>query len=96
MAVVRRPPVLGVRHQLEEVLLHGLEIEFLELFRVVELLAHGVGQGRVLVEDPEIELIGPPVPVRRSPDLRVHGSSVRDRAFVFVSGAVSVHDLFRF
>ena len=96
VTVVGRPPVLGVRHQREEVLLHGLEVEFLELLRVVELLPHGIGWGRVLVEDPEVQLIGPPVPVRRAPGLRVNRSPVIDRALAFVSDSVFVHESFRF
>src|SRR5208282_5964661 len=36
VAEVRRPPVLRLRHQLTEVLLHGLQVETLELLRVVE------------------------------------------------------------
>src|SRR5918911_1326310 len=45
MAVVGRPPVLRARHQLDEVLLQRLEVERLELFRVVEVLAHRIGLG---------------------------------------------------
>jgi hypothetical protein len=43
MAPVGRPPVLRVGHQGDEVLLHGREVELLELLGVVELLPHGVG-----------------------------------------------------
>ena len=64
VAEVGRPPVLRVGHQRVEVLLQGLEVELLELLGVVELLAHGIGQGGVLVEDLEVQLVRPPVPVR--------------------------------
>ena len=37
VAEVRRPPVLRIRHQGMEVLDHGIEVEALELLRVVEL-----------------------------------------------------------
>src|SRR5262249_31337982 len=62
---VRRPPVPRVGHQRREVLLHGREIEALELLSVVEVLAHRIGHGRMLVKDVEPELVRPPVTVRR-------------------------------
>ena len=65
MAEVRRPPVLRIRHQRVEIFLHGLQVEALELFSVVELLAHGIGLGRMLVQDIQLQLIRPPVLVRR-------------------------------
>ncbi len=43
--VVGRPPVLRSRHQRIEILLYGLQVEALELLRIVELLVHRVGQG---------------------------------------------------
>ncbi len=48
VAEIRWPPVLAVRHQRGEVFLQRLEVELLELFGVVEFLAHGIGLGRVL------------------------------------------------
>src|SRR5207244_12333083 len=51
----------------EDVLLQRVEVEGLELFRVVEVLTHGVGQGRVLVENLQVHLIRPPVPIRPVP-----------------------------
>ena len=61
VAVVRRPPLLRVRHQGMEILDHGIQVEALELLGVIERLAHGIGQGRVLVQDLQVQLIGPPV-----------------------------------
>ena len=66
VAEVGRPPVLGGGHQLEDVLLHGRQIEFLELFRVVERLVHRVRQAGVLAQDVQVQLIGPPVAVSGS------------------------------
>ena len=63
---VRRPPVLRLRHQFTEVLLHGLQVETLELFSVVEILAHRIGLGGMLVQDIELQLVRPPVSVRRA------------------------------
>ena len=68
MAVVGRPPVLRRRHHRFDVLLQGIQVEFLELLGVVELLAHGVGLGRVLVEDLQVQLIRPPVSIRQAPE----------------------------
>ena len=42
VTVIRRPPVLRVGHQRIEVLLQGLQVEFLEFLSVVERLAHRV------------------------------------------------------
>ena len=52
MAVVGRPPVLRRRHHLDEIPLQRVDVEGLELLRVVELLAHRIGPGRVLIENP--------------------------------------------
>ncbi len=78
MSVVGRPPLLRFGHQRREVPLHGRQVELLEFGRVVERRAHGVGQGRVLVKDPEVELVRPPVAVRAHSHAR---RSVHDRAF---------------
>ena len=66
VAEVRRPPVLRLRHQFTEVLLHGLQVETLELLSVVETLAHRIGLGGMLVQDIELQLVRPPVSVRRA------------------------------
>ena len=67
VAVVGRPPVLRRRHHLLDVLLQGIHIKFLELLRVVKILAHRIGDGIVRVENREIQLIRPPVLVRPGP-----------------------------
>ena len=67
VAVVGRPPVLRRRHHLEDVPLQRLDVEGLELLRVVEVLAHRIGPGRVLVENLQVQLIRPPVLVRPRP-----------------------------
>ena len=64
VAPVGRPPVLRIRHQRVEVLLQRGEVELLEFLGVVELLAHRVGLRRVLVQDLEVQPVGPPVAVR--------------------------------
>ena len=74
---VGRPPILRVGHQGMKVLDHGIQIETLEFFGVIELLAHRIGQRRVLVQDLQVHLIRPPVAVRGS------GGAVVERALGF-------------
>ncbi len=63
VAEVRRPPVLRVGHQLDQVLLERLVVEALELLRVVEALAHRVGLRGMLVQQFQPQLVRPPVAV---------------------------------
>jgi hypothetical protein len=65
VTVIGRPPVLGVGHQRIEVFLQGRQVEFLEFLGVVERLAHGIALG-VLMKNLEVQLVRPPVPVRRA------------------------------
>jgi hypothetical protein len=37
-----------------EVLDHGIQVKALELFGIIELLVHWIGQGRVLVQDLQV------------------------------------------
>ena len=71
VAVIGRPPVLRRRHQRIDVLFQGIQVKRLELLCVVEVLAHRIGQGRVLVENLQVQLIRPPVLVRHGPNRRV-------------------------
>jgi hypothetical protein len=43
-----------------EVLDHGIQVKGLELLGIVECLTQGVGQRGVLVQDVNVQLIGPP------------------------------------
>ena len=56
---------------------HGIQIKTLEFLGVVELLAHRIGQGGVLVQDLQVHLIRPPVAVAGS------GGPVVERALGF-------------
>ena len=80
VAVVGRPPVLRRRQQLRDVLLQGIQVELLELLGVVEVLPHRIGRGRVLVQDSQVELVRPPVPVRHGSGRRVSVGRARHRA----------------
>ena len=73
VAEVGRPPVLRVRHQGMQVLDHRVEVEALEFLGVVERLAHRIGQGGMSVENLEVQLVRPPVPIGEA--------GVHDRAF---------------
>ena len=64
MAVIGRPPVLRSGEDYGDVGLHRGEVEALEFGRVVEFLSHRVDLRGVLVEDSQVQLLGPPVLVR--------------------------------
>src|SRR5256885_722754 len=57
MAKDGRPPILRVRHQGVQVLDHGLQVEALEFLGVVERLVHRVGQGGVMVQNLNVQLV---------------------------------------
>ena len=67
MAEVRRPPLLRVGHQRLKVADDGVQVEALEFLDVVELLAHRIDEGRIVLQTLEIELLRPPVAVRERP-----------------------------
>ena len=60
MAVVRRPPRLGVGHQCLDVGLHGIEIQGGERLGVIDLGAERIGVRAVLAQRSEIESLRPP------------------------------------
>ncbi len=85
MAEIRRPPVLAVRHQRVEVFLQRFEVELFELLCVVKGSAHWIGLGRVLPENPEVQLVRPPVAVRPHSNIRgpMHDRALRFACHVF-------------
>ena len=64
VAVVCRPPVLGGRHHLLDVLLQLSDVNILERQSIVEVSAHRVRCGRVFTKSLEAQLIRPPGLVR--------------------------------
>src|ERR1700694_3391813 len=76
-----------------KVLDHGIQVEALELLGVVERLAHGIGQGRVLVENPQVQLIGPPVLIRHGPNRRALVRPARHRALAIAFHVNSIRIL---
>ena len=63
VAEISRPEVLGVGHQVIQILLEGIVVKALEGRGIVEVLAHGVGSLGVLAQNVQLEAIGPPVTV---------------------------------
>ena len=61
VAVVGWPPVLRGRHHLFDVLLQRIDVKGLNRLSVVEILVHRIGQGRILAENLQVQLIRPPV-----------------------------------
>jgi hypothetical protein len=91
MAEIRRPPILRLGHQRDDVSFDCRQIERLEPRGIIEGFAHRIGLRRVLVEYREIELIRPPQPVGH---LEENGFTVY---FAAVHGALgfSVHGVLR-
>ena len=83
MTVVGRPPVLRRCHQLKDVLLQDFKVDAVELLSVVEFLIHRIGQGRVLVEHLQVQLIRPPISIRQSPSRCVPAGRAHHRALAF-------------
>ena len=63
VAKVGGPPVLRVGHEGGDVLLEAVVVEALEGGGIVEVLDLRVGDARVLAQDVDLEVIGPPVAV---------------------------------
>jgi hypothetical protein len=80
VAIVGRPPVLGVGDQRRQVALQGLDIQLLDLICVVERLGHRAGQPRMLVEDLQVQLVGPPVTVRPAAETGVEPNAMLEGA----------------
>ena len=91
MAIVGGPPILAVGHQGEKIGLQRLDIKFLEGVGVVEGLTHRIGQGGILVQNFQTQLIGPPVAVGADPGGGMFGRPVYHRASACVPAIISVH-----
>ena len=66
VAPVSRPPGLAVGHQRLEILLECFDVEFLDLFPIVETSTHWVGLAVVLMQNVQTEGLRPPVHVRHA------------------------------
>ncbi len=85
VAPIGRPPILRIGHQRIEILLHSIEVEFLEFFCVVESFTHRIGLGGVLVQNIQVQLVRPPVPVRSASAGHGYGSFARYRTLFLVT-----------
>ena len=85
VAKVGGPPILRACHQGMEVLNHGVEVKALEFLGVIERFAHRVRQCGVLVENLEVQVVGPPVFVRVCMGPALH------RARAFARHVSSIH-----
>ena len=85
VAIVRRPPVLAVGHQRGEIGFQRVVVERREFGCVVEIRVHWVAVRIVLVENVEVELVGPPLLVGRRPHI-----AMGERALCFRHWYLSV------
>ena len=92
MSEVSRPPALRVCHQLAQIVLQRFVVELPEFFAIAESRFERIGLGRVLVQQVDAQLVGPP-----GAALCATTGSVVDRAFAggLVVG-LRVHDRLRF
>jgi hypothetical protein len=66
VAEVGRPPVLGVGHHRRQIGLYGRQIEAVERLRIAEILAHRVRFLGMLAQQFELQLLRPPIAIRRA------------------------------
>ncbi|MNE34152.1 hypothetical protein D3C80_1278620 [compost metagenome] len=88
MAEIGRPPVLAIGHQRVEILFQRDKIKFLELFGIIEGLAHRVGKRGMGVKDLYVQMAGPPVTVRTS----TRRAAVGDGTLTTVFARLGIHD----
>ena len=60
MAPIGRPPVLAVGHERGQVFFERGHVQFFHFLAVVETQPHRVGFGVVLVQDVQVQRLGPP------------------------------------
>jgi hypothetical protein len=66
MPPIRRPPLLGIGHQCPKISLEGVVIKLLEGLGIVEAGPEGIGSRMVLMQQTDIDLLGPPLLVGRT------------------------------
>jgi hypothetical protein len=88
MAIVCRPPALGVGHEGVKILDYCVKIEGLELGRIVKVMAHGICQLGVLVQNGKVETVGPPMLVARDLARVMRDSAVHGRFGLGLGGRV--------
>ena len=94
MPVIRRPPGLRHGHQREDILLQRCQIELLERLGVIEARIHRVGFGGLLAQDPQVQLIGPPIIIGPGGEARRGRPAMHHGAFPHA--LISVHVSLRY
>ena len=84
MPVIGRPPFLCVGHQGEDFLPQHIEVNRLESLGIAVGRPHRVRQRRILMQDLQVQLIRPPVPVRPHTECGVLDPPVHHGAFVLL------------
>ena len=87
---VSGPPILRIGHQLGKVFLDRGQVEFFEFFCVVKIGVHRVGSRRMLVQDVQVQLVGPPVAVRCTSAGSSAASFACDRTLAFFAHFISL------
>ena len=80
MAVVSRPPVLGISHQGSQVLLDGSQVQLLEFGSIIKLAGHRVRGRIVLMQDAEVQLVRPPILVGLTTAVQLGDGTMHHRA----------------
>ena len=95
VAKVSRPPLLRIRHQGMQVLDHGIKVKLLELFGVIELLAHRIGQSETADAGFQVQLLRPPVAVRVSAEAPwLNGHLASGKVLLFLVSGETLPDEF--
>ena len=89
MAKICRPPVLGIIHQVREVLFYSCQVKFFKLLSVVKFFTERIGERRILVKDLQVHLVWPPVPVGPAFASYLHVIPASYRALVIVSHRIT-------
>src|SRR6185312_17407239 len=63
MSKICRPPILRVGHERMQILFYSLQVEAFKGFCIVKIFIHWVGSTRMLAQNAQFKLIGPPVAV---------------------------------
>src|SRR6202034_4659006 len=66
VAEVGGPPVLRVSHQRRKILFQSGIVQALERLSIVEILAHGIGERGVVMQQIQVQVVRPPVAIRRA------------------------------
>ena len=86
VAIVGGPPVLRISHQGGEVFHHGIQIEGFEFTGVIKIRRHRAGHIGLLMQDAQLELLGPPCGIGHPTRHSILADAMRKRALAWVDG----------